>query len=380
MKIVFTRPTQIVVISFCIVISSLTSSFAADSFEIQNYIEAILGLSRGPLAALSYQNNGTKSGKVKVIHCATDLLRTAHGICAMINHKDDGSYSLGIRGTWVAFDAINFHNDLFPKSINVQDDLIELSLPDEKTINQFTNVSQFFLIPALESTTALYQAIAHEQTAQAQVNRRQAQALCSLARATSIFLNNRQSKAAIVLLIAALSETMLATHASISFSPTNEPGNIFPIDELQHSREASNFGYLQRNNHIVANNTVQNNEELTQIANRHAEELEQLRRNHAAMQAAQEEQEQVERDQRRRDHATAQAAGEEQMRIIIEQNRRALAPVDQRGQELDQRAQELAQRTRENEAEGARMSQEQEARHVQLFEVFRHQHVDLLFG
>ena len=239
MKIVFTRPTQIVVIIFCILISSLASSFATDSFEVKNYIEAILGVSRGPLAALSYQNNGTKSGKAKVIHCAADLVRIAHGISSMINHKDDGSYSLAIRGTWVAFDTVNLYNDLFAKNLDSQNDNIKLSEKDKKFFDRLTKVSQLFLFPTLESITALYQALPHQQTPQNQVNQRQAQAFCSLTRAASIFLNNQQSEAAIALLLATLSETILATHASISFTQTHQHNQIVQLIEQQTMRSAA---------------------------------------------------------------------------------------------------------------------------------------------
>jgi len=200
-------------------------SVAANSLEAINYIEAVLGASRGPLAALSHQNVTGYKTKAKALRCLTNLVRMTHEACAIMNHAGDSSYSLGTRGAWIAFDAVNFYTNLSPQNVQSDDDVIELSARDKKTIDRLISSSQLFLLPALESITSVYQALAIEQTAQAQSNRRQAQAFCSLARATSIFLNNRKSKAAIVLLLAAISEAMLAVGRKIELSLTLDDQN-----------------------------------------------------------------------------------------------------------------------------------------------------------
>lgn len=314
MKIVFTRPTQIVVIIFCILTSSFASSFAADSFEVKNYIEAILGVSRGPLAALSYQNNGTKTGKAKVIHCAADLVRIAHEICSMINHKDDGSYSLGIRGTWVAFDTVNLYNDLFAKNLDSQNDDIELSEKDKKFFDRLIKVSQLFLFPTLESITALYQALPQQQTPQNQINQRQAQSFCSLARAASVFLNNQQSEAAIALLLAALSETMLATHASISFTQTQQHNQIVQLIEQQTMRSTEIEQRIDELTQAQARREAQEANVLAQLQRREAE--------NAAQNALEREQQQIANttiQQEIRELAAAQAGREAQEAHVLEQ-------------------------------------------------------------
>lgn len=197
---------QVILITLCILQLSSYQVISAHSFEAMNYVEAFLGASRGPLSALSFH----KENKSKVLQSFTSVVRIAHEACAIINHAGDSSYSMGIRATWMAFDTVNFYDKLLFKNQDEKDGQIKTSFNDEEIIDRLIRKSQLLLLPAIESITALYQASNIEQTPQRSINQRRAQALCSLARATSIFLDNRQSKAALILLIATLNETMLA--------------------------------------------------------------------------------------------------------------------------------------------------------------------------
>lgn len=210
-----------------------SQSFAANLQTI-NYTEACLAIARGPLAALSYRNHEKKTGIAKTIHITTDLVRLANEILTIVNHPQDPHYSSYV---WAFFDASNLYNDLFKENKNL-DTSLNLFQDQQKKINQLVQVTQTYLLPLAESTTALYQAVNKNRSLRNSTYRQRAQAFKSLARATSTYLNHQKSRAAIVLLIGALAETVHAL--SLEVPPASPP----PEDTQQNVRQLGHFAQV----------------------------------------------------------------------------------------------------------------------------------------
>lgn len=320
------RLLQALIATLCAFQIASCSIISVDSLETIDHVEAILGASRGPLSALSYYHQAKIDNKSKVFHSLANLVRIAHEICAIINHKDESSYSLGIRAAWITFDAINFYNNLFAQNKKADADAIELSAHDKKVIDRLVENLQLFLLPALESITSVYQALAPEQTVKSRANRRQAQAFCSLARAISIFLNNRQSKAAIVLLLAALSETMVVVNKNVQKS------SVLNSQNRQQSQ--------QQDEHCQAATTDQRNEtlarEIQAINQQYDQEAQQLI---AALNAETTQR----REQNVRNAAQATQTAEEHLRRLdaTHEQQRA-ATLEAQREQLRTRNEELA--------------------------------------
>lgn len=349
---------QVILITLYMLQLSSYQVISARSFEAMNYIEALLGASRGPLSALSFH----KENKSKVLQSFTSVVRIAHEACAIINHKDENSYSLGIRGTWMVFDAINFYDTLFHQKQDEQDDQIDVSPNNEKIIDHLTKKSQLLLLPAIESVTALYQATNLEQTPQRSINQRRAQALCSLARATSIFLDNRQSKAALILLIATLNETMLAINQTAQ--PENQVNTIQENSEhnvVPEEQRPEIFAHQAPNEQAQDVHVQENQEPAGAPAAGAHEQVEELRPEIETLRTQITEQlEQIQLQLRQE-----QQAREEQLRQeneALRQQNELIANRYQRLEEAHHQAREQLNRIQENEARRARSAREARTR------------------
>jgi hypothetical protein len=219
---------------------------ADTSYPLSSYAEMTTAVLRGPLAALSHHNHGKYTDKAKAIHVAADVVRLANELLTIVNHPGDYHFSSSF---WAVFDLINLYIDLFKKDEESSDNLINLNTEHTELINILGKVSQTCLLPLTESTTTLYRAMNVDQTPQGSILRRQEEAFCSLARAISIFLNHQHSEPALTLLLAAVTETILAISNYPRIDVTPEP-IIIPLQLNQTSNNAINLenNQQQQNN------------------------------------------------------------------------------------------------------------------------------------
>jgi len=215
------------VLALGFLISSL-QGFAED-LTLLDYAEATFALARGPLAALSYRNHAEHTKIAKALHVTTDVVRITSELLSI--SRAQGKSHICSSLFWMGFDATNLAIDLFSKDKRTNDTL-ELSQEQQNKINQLVCITQTYLLPSLESLTALYQALNNDRSPKYCLYLRHAQALKSLARATSVYLNHQQSKAAILLLISAISETMYTLHEQYTFNAHEaETSNTQPLPQ-----------------------------------------------------------------------------------------------------------------------------------------------------
>lgn len=181
---------------------------ADTSYTLTNYAEIATAILRGPLATLSHYNHGKYTKITKALHATTDSVRVTNELLTVINHPNNINPSSYF---WIIFDLTNLYIDLFEKDEQSSDDnLMSLSRENRKIIDILAKVSQTCLLPLTESLTTFYRATNIDHTPQGSLLRRQEQAFCSLSRAISIFLNHQHSKPALVLLLGAVTQTILA--------------------------------------------------------------------------------------------------------------------------------------------------------------------------
>jgi hypothetical protein len=206
-----------------ILLTTILQSWAAD-ITLLNCTEAGLAIARGPLAALSYRNHGQYTKNAKAIHVAADVVRLANEVLSLVNHSQI-DYSKGSNRSscfWIFLDVSNFFLDLITRNRKQKlgTDNIELSQEQKEKINRLVEISQTYLLPFVESTTAFYRALNIDQSAKNYSYRRRAQALCSISRALSIYLNHQQSKMAITLLLGTITEMICILNVQV---PGDEP-------------------------------------------------------------------------------------------------------------------------------------------------------------
>lgn len=191
--------------------SLLVFSYAVQadtSYTLTNYAEITTAIFRGPLATLSHYNHGKYTKITKAIHATTDSVRVTNELLTVINHPNNINHSSYF---WIIFDLTNLYIDLFEKDEQSSDDnLMNLNRENRKIIDILAKISQTCLLPFTESATAFFRATNIDHTPQGSLLRRQEQAFCSLSRAISIFLNHQHSKPALVLLLGAVTQTILA--------------------------------------------------------------------------------------------------------------------------------------------------------------------------
>lgn len=181
---------------------------ADTSYTLTNYAEITTAILRGPLATLSHYNHGKYTKITKAIHATTDSVRVTNELLTVINRPNNINPSSYF---WIIFDLTNLYIDLFEKDEQSSDDnLMSLNRENRKIIDILAKVSQTCLLPLTESLTTFYRATNIDHTPQGSLLRRQEQAFCSLSRAISIFLNHQHSKPALVLLLGAVTQTILA--------------------------------------------------------------------------------------------------------------------------------------------------------------------------
>lgn len=197
-----------------------------------HYAEAALGGARGILASASHRHKDCHTPAAKAIHAVTDLTRLMHEILTIVNHSKGASKETNYAVTfWAAFDASNLFIDLLAKnkqntySPNLNgnhanyDEMIDLSQEQKQLVGNLAKSLQNYLLPLVESGTCIYNALNVKPAPQDRLMRRRVQALCSLSRALSIYINHQSSKPAILLLIAAISELGLSLHAKPPLPP-----------------------------------------------------------------------------------------------------------------------------------------------------------------
>ncbi|MBS1988624.1 hypothetical protein JST56_06580 [Candidatus Dependentiae bacterium] len=220
-----------------------------------NRAEAILAIARGPLAALSYRNQGKHTKTAKALHVATDAVRLANEVLTIINHPGDPHFSSCF---WAVFDASNLYIDIMDNDKKV-DDIFELSEIQQKKINHLSQITQTYLLPLTESATALYQAVNTNQSLKNSIYRQRAQAFESLARATSVYLNHQKSRAAIVLLVGAIAQIVHALSLEIPPTPPQQENNNQPnAVQLGHFEQVNQFRRDDAANRILFAQTAQN--------------------------------------------------------------------------------------------------------------------------
>ena len=216
----------------------------AENLTALNYAEAGLAIARGPLAALSYRNQGNQARVAKTIHIATDVTRLANKVLTLINHPEYSDYSSFF---WTIFDASNLYIDIAGNN-KKSDDTVELSEAQEQSINQLVQITQTYLLPLVESSTALYQALNIDSSLENHIYRQQVQAFESLARATSVYLNHQKSKMAILLLIGTIAETFRVLNLKTApHQPNNnQPNNNQPNNNQPNGLQLGHFAQVDQ--------------------------------------------------------------------------------------------------------------------------------------
>jgi|GEM_PF-2714861 len=214
----------ILLITLCSLFVSTPALHAESAYSASNWAEIATAALRGLLAGISYRNHGKPTAKA--IHVATDVLRITNESLALSNAQNrrlkESDYSAFF---WIYFDAANLAIDLFSKDQKTLDNP-KLSKKQKEKINHLVTMMQTYLLPSIESLTSLYRAVSADDSQINCLHRQQAQALKSLTRALSVYLNHQKSNAAIVLLLGAIGEVMYVAKKTYAFDPLNDINNL----------------------------------------------------------------------------------------------------------------------------------------------------------
>lgn len=239
-----------------------------------NYIQAALGAARGILACTSHFHKNSDSSKAKTIHSATKITRLMHEILTIINHPGETNYAPAF---WAAFNASDLYFDFFKENDSTLDeDPVSFSQEQEEKIQKIAEVMQRYFLPFFESGTAVYSALNNGQTPEDLLMRRRMRALCSLSQALSLYVDHRNSKAALLLLLGACSEVALSLDAQpellVQNRPMPQPGQT-PQQNIIHQNQAPIINAQPLNAHPLQANLTLPGEQITEDERRHRENL-----------------------------------------------------------------------------------------------------------
>jgi|GEM_PF-5039768 len=258
---------------------------AQGEYSAINWAEIATAVLRGPLARLSYQYHDEFSRKAVGFHYVTNCLRMCNELLALLNHLNDLNHVRSLQEIpssvisslfWFSLDFSNTvciqlpalhkisknlqqiknHNveikvnnnsmseheaacqeldkeklNSTKNSLNSVENTIESSPEQTEKVTRLVPILQSSILPFVESTTALYRAMNIGYTEKEILYRRKVQAISSLSRALSIYLNHQKSKAALLLLLGAVAETLYALQL-----PAPKEQNYYDYNIPEHLR------------------------------------------------------------------------------------------------------------------------------------------------